>query len=69
MHVKLITNPGAEKASESADKLKLVTGYLEKSGLKVDVAFVWPKEENTSIAGQTGRELGLIKKELERRKR
>jgi len=52
MHVKLITNPGAEKASESADNLKLVTGYLEKSGLKVDVAFVWPKEENTSIARQ-----------------
>jgi proline dehydrogenase len=25
-------------------------------------------QENTSVAGQTGRELGLIKKELERRK-
>lgn len=52
MHVKLIANPSAEKTSESADNLKLVTSYLEKSGLKVDVAFAWPKEENTSIARQ-----------------
>jgi proline dehydrogenase len=26
-------------------------------------------QENSSVAGQTGRELGLIKKELERRKK
>jgi proline dehydrogenase len=26
-------------------------------------------QENTSVAGQTGRELGLIKKELERRRK
>jgi proline dehydrogenase len=26
-------------------------------------------QENTSVAGQTGRELSLLKKELERRKR
>jgi len=50
MRVKLIANPGAGKASESADNLKLVTGYLEKSGLKVDLAFAKPKEEATPIA-------------------
>jgi len=49
-HVKLIANPGAGKASDSADKLKLVTEYLEKNGLKVDVALAKPKEEATSIA-------------------
>jgi diacylglycerol kinase (ATP) len=50
IRVKLIVNPGAGKASDSADNLKLVTGYLEKSGLKVDVAFAKPKEEATPIA-------------------
>jgi YegS/Rv2252/BmrU family lipid kinase len=48
--VKLIANPGAGKASESADNLKLVTSYLEKNGLKVDVALAKPKEEATPIA-------------------
>src|SRR5512133_1837511 len=50
IHVKLIANPGAGKASDSADKLKLVTEYLEKNGLIVDVALAKPKEEATSIA-------------------
>jgi diacylglycerol kinase (ATP) len=49
-YVKLIANPGAGKASDSADKLKLVTEYLEKNGLKVEVALAKPKEEATSIA-------------------
>jgi diacylglycerol kinase (ATP) len=47
---KLIVNPGAGKASETAAKLKLVTGYLEKDGMKVDVAFARPKEKATPIA-------------------
>jgi len=52
IRVKLIANPGAGKVSDSADNLKLVTGYLEKSGLKVDVALAKPKEEATPIAKQ-----------------
>jgi len=52
MRVKLIANPGAGKASESDKNLKLVTGYLEKSGFKVDVALAKPKEEATPIARQ-----------------
>lgn len=47
---KLIVNPGAGNASESARNLKLVIGYLKKSALKVEVAFAKPKEEATSIA-------------------
>ncbi len=48
--VKLIVNPGAGIASESANNLKLVTGYLEKNGLKVKIAWAKPKEKATSIA-------------------
>jgi len=50
IRVKLIANPGAGKASDAANNLKLVTGYLEKNGLKVDVALAKPKEEATPIA-------------------
>ena len=50
IRVKLIANPGAGKASDAAKNLKLVTGYLKKNGLKVDVAFAKPKEEATQIA-------------------
>jgi len=50
VRVKLIANPGAGKASNAADNLKLVVGYLEKNGLKADVAFAKPKEEATPIA-------------------
>src|SRR5450759_5355385 len=50
IRVKLIANPGAGKASDAAKNLKLVTGYLKKNGLKVDVAFAKPKEEATLIA-------------------
>ena len=46
-HIQLIANPGAGKAAEIADNLKLVTGNLEKDGLKVDVALAKPKEEAT----------------------
>jgi YegS/Rv2252/BmrU family lipid kinase len=52
VRVKLIANLGAGKASESADNLKLVMSYLEKSNLKVDVAFAKPKEKATPIARQ-----------------
>jgi diacylglycerol kinase (ATP) len=50
VRVKLIANPGAGKASNGAENLKLVIGFLEKNGLKVDVAFAKPKEEATPIA-------------------
>src|SRR5512135_124110 len=50
IHVKLIANPGAGKASEAANNLKLVTGCLEKNGLKVDVALAKPKEKATPMA-------------------
>ena len=50
LSVKLIANPGAGKVSDSSDNLKLVTGYLEKSGFTVDVALAKPKEEATPIA-------------------
>jgi YegS/Rv2252/BmrU family lipid kinase len=52
VRVKLIANPGAGKASNAADNLKLVIGYLEKNGLKVDVALAKPKEEATPMARQ-----------------
>jgi YegS/Rv2252/BmrU family lipid kinase len=54
IHVKLITNPnaGAGNASETADNLKLVIGYLQKNGVKVDVVFTTPKEEATPVARQ-----------------
>jgi diacylglycerol kinase (ATP) len=50
IHVKLIVNPGAGKGSDLPGNLKLVKGYLEKNGLKADVAFAKPKEEATPIA-------------------
>jgi len=50
IRVKLIVNPGAGKASNAADNLKLVVGYLEKNAIKVDVAFAKPKEVATPIA-------------------
>ena len=50
IHVKLIANPGAGNTSEADNNLKLVTGYLEKNGLKVDVALAKPKEKATPIA-------------------
>lgn len=56
MHVKLIVNPGAGKASEAAEKLKLVTSALKKNGLKVDVAYAKPKEKATSIARRASKD-------------
>lgn len=50
IRVKMITNPGAGKVADAADNLKLVIGFLEKHGLKIDVAFAKPKEEATPIA-------------------
>jgi diacylglycerol kinase (ATP) len=48
--VKLIANPGAGKAADVTENLKLVTCYLEQNGLKVDVALAKPKKEATPIA-------------------
>lgn len=48
--VKLIANPGSGDAKEEAQKMKLVTGYLEKNDLKVDVVLTKPKEEATPVA-------------------
>lgn len=50
IRVKLIVNPGAGNAADAAEKLRLVTGYLEKNGLKVDVALSKPKEKATTFA-------------------
>jgi diacylglycerol kinase (ATP) len=52
IRAKLIANPGAGNASNSGNNLKLVTGYLKKNGLKVDVALARPKEKATPIARQ-----------------
>jgi diacylglycerol kinase (ATP) len=52
IHVKLIINPGAGNHADAENNLTLVTGYLEKNGLKVDVAFAKPKGEATKIAKQ-----------------
>ena len=50
IRVKLIVNPGAGNASEAANNLKLVTGYLKKNGLKADVARAKPKAKATPLA-------------------
>lgn len=50
MHVKLIANPGAGDASQSAARIEQVTNFLLEAGLKVDVALAKPKEEATPIA-------------------
>jgi YegS/Rv2252/BmrU family lipid kinase len=52
IRVKLIANPGAGNAAQAADKLKMVVSTLQKSGLKVDVAYAKPKEEATPIASR-----------------
>ena len=44
--------------------------YLPYGSVKDVVPYLTRRaQENTSVAGQTGRELSLLKKELERRKR
>jgi diacylglycerol kinase (ATP) len=48
--VKLIANPGAGKAGEAANNLKLVLGWLERLGIQADVALAKPKEKATPIA-------------------
>lgn len=50
IRVKLIANPGAGDAKDTANNLKLVTGYLEKNGFIVDIALAKPKEKATPIA-------------------
>ena len=56
VQVKLIVNPGAGKADYAAKNMKLVMGYLEKNGLKVNVAYARPKEEATRIARRAVKE-------------
>jgi diacylglycerol kinase (ATP) len=56
IQAKLIANPGAGKVEDSATNLKLVIGYLEKNGFKVDVAYAKPKEEATPIARRAVKE-------------
>ena len=57
LRVKLIANPNAGEgdASNAADNLKLVLGFLKKNGLKVDVALTSPKEEATPVARRAGK--------------
>ena len=46
-----------------------VSKYLPFGPIKDVVPYLMRRaQENTSVGGQTGRELGLIKKELKRRK-
>jgi len=52
IRVKLIANPDAGNASEAANDLKLVTGYLKKNGLKASVARAKPKAKATPLARQ-----------------
>ncbi|WP_313216399.1 proline dehydrogenase family protein, partial [Soonwooa sp.] len=52
-----------------ADKAYNVAKYLPYGPVKDVVPYLTRRaQENTSVAGQTGRELGLIEKELKRRK-
>jgi len=52
-----------------ADKGYNVAKYLPYGPVKDVVPYLTRRaQENTSVAGQTGRELGLIEKELKRRK-
>jgi diacylglycerol kinase family enzyme len=50
LRVKLIVNPDAGKASDSASNLKLVTGYLEQNGVKTDVTLANKKDKITQLA-------------------
>jgi diacylglycerol kinase family enzyme len=49
IRVKLIANPGAGKTSDTANNLKMATEYLERIGLKADIALAKPKEKITLI--------------------
>jgi diacylglycerol kinase (ATP) len=49
IQVKVIVNPDAGKVADTKKNLKFVTDYLEKHGLKVNVAFAKPKEKATPI--------------------
>lgn len=54
--VKLIANPGAGDLSQTASRIKQVTGYLLAHGLKVDVALAKPKKEAIPIARKAVRD-------------
>jgi diacylglycerol kinase (ATP) len=50
IRVKLIANSSAGSVTDATDNLKLVTGYLEKNGLKVDVSLSKPEKKATTLA-------------------
>ena len=52
IYVTLIANPGTEYPSKAADNLELAVDYLEKNGLKVDVALTKQKGRAFKMAMQ-----------------
>ena len=48
--IKLIVNPKAGSASDTARNLKLVTRYLKKNGLKAEISLARPKAKATLLA-------------------
>ena len=53
LQVKWIVNPDAGKASDSANNLKWVTGYLEKNGIKTSTTLAKEKEFSISDGHQS----------------
>ena len=51
--LKLIVNPDAGKASDSANNLKWVTGYLEKNSIKTSTTLAKEKEFSISDGHQS----------------
>jgi len=56
IRVKLIGNPDAGKPSDSANNLKLVTGFLEKTGFKTDITLEKQKEKITQTAQKAAKD-------------
>ena len=52
IQAKLIANPGAGKPEETPKQLEQATRFLQKQGIKVNVALAKPKEEATPLAKQ-----------------
>src|SRR5215216_1231879 len=52
IQAKLIANPGAGKPEETPKQLEQATRFLQKQGIKVNVALEKPKEEATPLAKQ-----------------
>ena len=55
-YAKLIANPGAGKAADLNNNLKLAVKCLEQLGIQADVALAKPKEEATRIAAKAIKE-------------